>query len=368
MGMDLRHTVSLVSGLLLAACSNSPGVSAPDGGSPADADDEPAAPYTQTLLSNAHIGSNASQPDYQKTTASVQLTGGPFARVMLVVDLVSPCFPWSNWKTDPPPPGQNWPASCDAFDRNFEMSLLDPAAPSGAPALELVRSITPFGGPEHIEQDVTDVFNAMTGPRTFEVWIPSYSDPKGQVSGSNGGWYVNAHLDVTPGTPPRHVLAVLPLYYGTVTAAQTIADIPFTIPPGTTSARLEYRVTGHGGANDPSSACIGPADEFCQRVHHVFLDDTEIEKVSPWRTDCSKLCTMASGGPFGNYCAQNPCGDPQSVVASRANWCPGSETPPYVWTPTALSTPGSHSLRFAIDNIALGAHWRVSATVYAYGD
>jgi hypothetical protein len=343
-----------------------------DAGGAEDVAAEPAAPYTQTLLDNAHIGSDSSKPDFQKATGPVSLTGGPFAAVTLVVDLTSPCFPWSNWKTDKPPTGQSWPADCDAFDRNFEMSLLDPSATdaSTVPGLELVRAITPFGGPEHIEQDVTDVFNAITAPRTFQVVIPTYSDSAGQVSGSNGGWFVSAHLEVTPGAPPAHVLSVTSLFYDSVTAGQTLADIPFTMPSGTTSSRLEYRVTGHGGASDPSSSCIGPAEEFCKRVHHVFLDDQEIETITPWRSDCQKLCTLTDGGPYGTgqYCAQNPCGAPQSVDAPRANWCPGSETPPYQWTPDALSTPGAHTFRFGVDGIYQGGQWRVSATVYAYGD
>jgi hypothetical protein len=358
----------LALGAIACSSGGSSAASGDDGGS-ADVATEPAAPYTQTLLDNAHIGSNSSKADFQKATATVApLTGGPFAQVNLVVDLTSPCFPFSNWTTDPPPAGQNWPADCDAFDRNFEMALVDPNAPAGTPGLELVRAITPFGGPEHIEQDVTDVFNAIQGSRTFQVVIPTYSDSTGKVSGSNGGWFVSAHLDVTPGTPPANVLAVIPLYYDNVTAGQTVADVSFTVPPGTTSSRLEYRVTGHGGANDPSNNCFGPAEEFCRRTHHVSLDDQQIQQTIPWRNDCDKLCTTTAGGPFGPYCKENPCGAPQSVTASRANWCPGSETPPLAWTPAALSTPGSHTFRFAIDNIYQGGQWRVSAVAYAYGD
>jgi hypothetical protein len=362
--------LALLPWLPSVACSSShPAASGDDGGAQ-DAASEPAAPYTQTLLSSAPIGSDSSKPDFQKATASVELTGAPFANVNLVVDLVSPCFPFSNWTTDPPPTGQSWPADCDAFDRNFEMSLVDPNASdaSATPGLELIRAITPFGGPEHLEQDVTDTFNSIQGPRTFQVIIPTYSDPAGKVSGSNGGWTVSAHLDVTPGTPPMNVLAVIPLYYDSVTSGEMVADVPFTMPPGTTSSRLEYRVTGHGGASDPSSACFGPAEEFCQRVHHVYLDDQQIEQVTPWRNDCAMLCTTTTGGPFGSYCAQNPCGSPASVRASRANWCPGSETPPYQWTPAVLSNPGTHAFRFGIDDIYMGGEWRVSATAYAYGD
>src|SRR5579864_2265036 len=148
------HPVVIVLPLSLVACSPSssaPGTPLTDGAAPPDAPvpatrdatPEAAAPYTQTLLQNAHVGSDPSKPDFQNATADVTLPGAPFASVRLIVDLVSPCFPWSKWQSDPPPAGQNWPADCDAFDRNFEVSLTDPSAPQGTPALELVRAITP---------------------------------------------------------------------------------------------------------------------------------------------------------------------------------------------------------------------------------
>ncbi len=353
---------------LFAYCSNSSSNGGPDSGPEVEAG--PAAPYTQTLLDNVRISSISSMPNYQMATADVQLTGGPFMSVNLVVDLTSPCSPFSNWATDKPPAGQNWPADCDAFDRNFEMALSDPANPT-APGIELVRAITPFGGPEEISQDVTDVFNAIgSGDRTFTITIPSYSDSAGQVSGSDGSWNVSAHLDVVPGTPPNNVLSVQSLIYTSLPAAQSgmVNSLPFTLPAGTTSTTIEYRVTGHGGANDTTGDCIGPADEFCQRTHTLTLDGQPLQTMKPWRTNCASLCTQetndAGYGPIGSYCEQNPCGAISSVQAPRANWCPGSETPPYTYNPTL--TPGDHTFAFTISTIA--GNWRVSATVYAYGD
>lgn len=232
-------------------------------------------------------------------------------------------------------------------------------------------AITPFGGPEEISQDVTDVFNAIgSGDRTFTITIPSYSDSAGQVSGSDGSWNVSAHLDVVPGTPPNNVLSVQSLIYTSLPAAQSgmVNSLPFTLPAGTTSTTIEYRVTGHGGANDTTGDCIGPADEFCQRTHTLTLDGQPLQTMKPWRTNCASLCTQetndAGYGPIGSYCEQNPCGAISSVQAPRANWCPGSETPPYTYNPTL--TPGDHTFAFTISTIA--GNWRVSATVYAYGD
>ena len=356
-GMRPHHALAAIASLVLACSSTQT--------TPQDAGPTYAAPYTRGLLDDARIGSDSNKPNFQKATADVQLEGTSFAEVKLVVDLTSTCFPFEKWTTNPPPAGQNWPADCDAFDRNFEMALTDPANPT-APGLELIRAITPFGGPLHLEADVTDAFNVIkNGKRTFQAIISTWSDGAGKVSGSNGGWNVSAHFEVTPGDAPRKVLAVIPLWYADVKTGGADNKAAFTLPPGTTRTHLEYRVTGHGGADGSATGCNQPADEFCSRSHTVKLDGTVVETYKPWRNDCKTLCTLTPGGPFGNdYCKENPCGLPASVRASRANWCPGSMTPPKAWDPTLPE--GAHEFAFGIDQIS--GQWRVSATMYAYGD
>jgi hypothetical protein len=116
---------------------------------------------------------------------------------------------------------------------------------------------------------------------------------------------------------------------------------------------------------------FNPAEEFCQRRHQVFLDGTQIADLTPWRSDCGTLCTLTPGFPGGgNYCLQNPCGYPPSVNASRANWCPGSETPPFIWTLSELAVAGSHSVNWTVTDISDGggsALWRTSLNYVAYG-
>jgi hypothetical protein len=347
-----------------------------DTASPVDA-----GPAAITVLDNVRIVSDSAKPNFQKATATLTLPAGTFAQATLVLDLSSTCFPFSNWSSDKPPSGQYWPADCDAFDRNFETLLGDPSAPTGTPRIELVRAITPFGGPEHIEEDVTDILNglqAMDGatpkPRTFEVDIPTWSDGAGKVSGSAGGWNVTAKLLLTTGAAPRHVVGVVPIIDGNFGSDAKWPSNPFTLPAGTTKARVDYRATGHGGANDPSSDCGGPAEEFCKRTHHAAFDGTKQPDFEPWRSDCSKLCQWTTGDatfPFGGasagYCKENPCGDPSSVRAFRANWCPGHETAPISWTPAQLSTAGAHTFDFSVDGIFAGGTWRVSAVAIAYG-
>jgi hypothetical protein len=331
-----------------------------------------AAPYVVPAFDNARITSLGGMPNFQQAVADVDFGGGPFAEVKLVVDLKSTCYPFENWTT--PPAGQRWPADCDAFDRNFEFTLDDPPPPVdggalGAPAIEVLRAITPFGGPLHVEADLTDVANGRPGAHKLKAFIATWSDGAGQVSGSAGGWNVSAHLEVTPGEAPRRVLAVIPLY----NASQTVAAgdaIGFDVPAGVTSGRIEYRTTGHGGGAN-GVGCIGPAEEFCRRMHTATLDGAELAKVEPWRTDCQNLCTITHQGAAGSgfdYCKENPCGAIQSVRAPRANWCPGSMTPPFTWQAPALGMVGHHTLKLDVSTILPGGSWRSSAVYFGYGE
>jgi hypothetical protein len=384
----MKHLACLATLALLCACPTSQPVDAgtPDPG-PVDAgfdagvpDAGPANPYLVTLWDHARITSKQGEPNFQRLTLPLpQLHGGPFSYVTLVADLESTCFPFSKWATTPPPSGQNWPADCDAFDRNYEFMLRTPDAGTLAdggtpPGLELVRAITPFGGPLNLEVDVTDVFNAVDGPRVLEVTIPTWSDGAGRVSGSNGGWFVTARFEVGPGPMPRKVLGVIPLLDLSATSTNRDLQQTFTLPAGTKRTRLEYRVTGHGGATatGTGTGCIGPAEEFCMRGHVLSADGVELVSYSPWRTDCTAKCTLVTGpGPSGSafqYCQENPCGSINSVRAPRANWCPGSQTPPHVETPATWKTPGDHTFRAVIDTIEPGGLWRITAHVIAYGE
>jgi hypothetical protein len=166
------------------------------------------------------------------------------------------------------------------------------------------------------------------------------------------------------------VLALVPLWFGNQTQAE-LGPLSFTVPDGATSARLEYRTTGHGGAMVPDDPnCIGPAEEFCERRHAISLDGTVVAELSPWRTDCAALCTLTSYESASiavpEYCAENPTGLPASVRAPRANWCPGSMTPPFVLEAAELAAPGGHELSVALDELAEGGLWVQSLVLFAY--
>src|SRR5450631_86326 len=327
-----------------------------------------------TVFDAARISSASGDPNFQELSADLDLSGGPYSGATLVVDLGTTCVPFSSWADDPPPKGQNWPADCDAFDRNFEISL-DGAEPSDAgvratadPGLELVRAITPFGGPLHLERDLTTVANGLSGTHRIHAKIDTYSDSKGLVTGSAAGWSVSLKVELTRGAAPRHPLAVMPLFYGDLTSADPVSA-SFTVPEGTSDGFFEYRTTGHGQAAGDLTSCSGPAEEFCRRQHTLTLDGRTLKTFTPWRT-CAAGCTLAKteGDAGVDYCTENPCGAVASVKAPRANWCPGSESPPITIDTPELATAGDHRVSWQVSQIASGGIVRVSLTYYAFGD
>ncbi len=333
----------------------------------------PAAPYRIKLFENIRLNSRAEYngkkyEHVRNALVDIELKDESFAKVELVVELRSTCYPFSQWASDPRPPGHNWPPNCDAFDRNFEFIMDPPGKTGGPPAIELVRAITPFGGPMDFKVDVTDVANVRRGKHAIRVNISTFADGKGRVSGANGGWFVTAYLQVTPGQPIRKVLAVIPLFNHIYRHNDNKRlEAKFTLPEGTKRTVLEYRVTGHGGAALDRPACIGGADEFCKRVHHLFADGKEAQKFTPWRSDCANFCTLIQT-QFGQRCKENPNGALRSVRAPRANWCPGSITWPIKRSLPAFQSPGKHTFGYQIDKVAKGGSWRVSAVLIAYGE
>jgi hypothetical protein len=319
-----------------------------------------AEPTSTVVFDSVVISSDPDAEHFQSASADVDFGEASVASAKLFVELTSPCFPFSNWVEQGVPDGQRWPARCDAFDRGLSVSLDDAAAPG----LELLRAVTPFGGPLQLEADVTDVVNGLPGPHRLHLRIDTWSDADGLVSGSRGEWQASVRLETTAGTAPRRVLAVVPL----VLESQTEVDatpVELVVPEGVGSARIDYVVTGHGAV--PELSCV--AEEFCRRTHELRLDGHLLEELSPWRSDCASLCTLtpneAGAGP-SSYCAENPCGSPDSVRAPRANWCPGSLTPPFAIEKPALTVPGVHELTRSIHGLREGGQWRVAATYFAF--
>jgi hypothetical protein len=360
----MRRIVCIgVAALLAGACVEDSGGTGGTGGTGGAA---PTEPYTVTAFDRTKISSLAQDENFQYARTSIDFGPGPFESATLVVELESPCYPFSKWREPGAiPPGHNWPADCDAFDRTFTFQLLP--RKEGEPKLELVRAITPFGGPMEFSVDVTDVANGLPGQHELEVHIGAWPDGEGRVSGAKGSWFVSARLEMVPGEPPRKVRAVIPLFFENWSGPGT--DLRFSydleIPEGTRKGKIEYRATGHGGGA-PISGCIGPAEEFCSRIHEVWVRDRVVATLEPWRT-CDDNCTVVSDDPDAPfaYCAENPCANHDSARAPRANWCPGQLTPPIVVEHPFLNIPGPQTVAWNVNRMGEGI-WTVSGVYFAY--
>ena len=55
-----------------------------------------------------------------------------------------------------------------------------PRRRGGPTPFEVIHAITPFGGPEHLEVDLTDLANGLPGKHRLRVDIASYADPQGR--------------------------------------------------------------------------------------------------------------------------------------------------------------------------------------------
>ena len=145
------------------------------------------------------------------------------------------------------------------------------------------------------------------------------------------------------------------------------------MPEGTTSARIEYRTTGHGGGNPfrTTRAASAPLKSFASaptRFHSTVHRFTRSSRGARTARPCARSRrTKSDSIAVAEYCAENPTGLPASVRAPRANWCPGSVTPPFVLESSELAVPGDHELSIALDTLAEGGQWvRVRLCDFAY--
>ena len=204
------------------------------------------------------------------------------------------------------------------------------------------------------KQDVSNLIPGDADSLWIGVFIGNYD---------KGGHIINLDMDFYPfegiGDNDNWVL---PLFYtvnimemtsqnyGKLFGNDTLS-MQFSIPDSIEDINLLYTSTGHGGWEN--------GDEFNPKLNRILIDDIEVYKVIPWRTDCGtyRLSNPASGN-FGNGMS--------SSDFSRSNWCPATLTPPYVVLLNDLK-PGLHTLKIIIDQGEDEGgsfnHWNVSGVL-----
>lgn len=263
------------------------------------------------------------------------------------------------------------------------------------PTVELMRFMTPFGvgyfssdsdalsskrKPVYIdgwaknvnwEQDITDLYPELKGEAYVGIFIDTWS-PEGYIAS------LTLEAKETPVTcealPKRHVEPLLnTVYYigqgyPDIFARKDVA-VDFNIPANAKNIRLKYIVTGHGGHSG--------GDEFVQKENIIRVDNAEVLRFTPWRTDCAsfrrfnpatgvwlekRLASYISKEGYKEKMVEEPVA---SSDFSRSNWCPGSDVVPEEVALPRL-TPGAHTITFSIPEAQAIKenklnHWLVSS-------
>lgn len=265
-----------------------------------------------------------------------------------------------------------------------------------APAVELLRFMTPFGvghfssnndslsakrRPAYIdgwaknvvwEQDITDLLPLLEGDAYIGVYIDTWT---------KDGYKIDLELTFTESAvsgdkkPKSHVEPLINTNYYIGQKHPDIfsrkdVDITFNVPKKAKNIRLKYITTGHGGHSG--------GDEFRPQKNILKVDGKEVLNFTPWRTDCASfrrfnpstgvwlkkrtVAYISNEGKRAQKEIEEPVG---SSDLSRSNWCPGSDVPPVQVLLPQLA-PGMHTLTISIpESKPISGdklnHWLVSA-------
>ena len=256
-----------------------------------------------------------------------------------------------------------------------------------APAIELLRFMTPFGighfsdtarvrPPIYVPQweksvtwdaDITPLLSALEG----EVWLGCYID-----TWTKEGFSITVELTFDESDIAGDLVKkqqVLPLcntvrYVHPQRAYAAFhdgpLDVPFNLPDSAKDVQLHYITTGHGGHEG--------GDEFVRKENRISLDDSLVKAFTPWRDDCASFRRFNPTSGVWRVKTKDYHGKPeeQSLASSdlsRSGWCPGSMADPVVMELHDLG-PGEHVLSIAIPEAQQWDgkanelnHWLVSA-------
>jgi hypothetical protein len=134
-----------------------------------------------------------------------------------------------------------------------------------------------------------------------------------------GGWVLGATFEMTPGTPEKEPVAVVPIWDWVTTGKEPTqivygdptqpisASLPtqmVQLPAGARSFGVRSTITGHGQGN------LDNCSEFCSEEHTWQVGATP-NQATVWRTDCANFPSE------GTY------------QYARAGWCPGASVIPW---------------------------------------
>lgn len=239
----------------------------------------------------------------------------------------------------------------DRWDRAGDVRVSIP----GKPDLELIKFITAYGGRTEYNADVTHLSPVLQGETTIKAFIDTWVSP---------AWTVDLELVYSTDSLERVSRWVTPVMFEQSYTREVPGDtgilVNVEVPSGQKRVILHYYVSGH--CTDGMDA-----DEFVKKDNVISVDGVVVYRYQPWRDDCRRFREI---NPYTRRWSDGYW----SSDYSRSGWCPGDFVLPLELDLTDHLTPGTHSIRFAIENVRpkndKGDHgyWRVSAAIMGVDD
>jgi hypothetical protein len=224
------------------------------------------------------------------------------------------------------------------------------AGDDGASEIEIMRFVTPFGGPATYTADLTAFAALLNGKTTVRVWVSTWKQP---------AWRVTLTLTYTAeGVGYRRPIWAKTVFNGEITTQRSKLKTAIVVPPGLARPRLQILSTGH--ATDGAGG-----DEFISRTHVLRVDGVEVARWRPWSEEGGRLRAI-------NPTSGRMKIDDRTLWASdldRSGWQPGLLVEP-LCMPLAELTPGTHTIELEILNVRPKdqsgyGYWRISAIAVA---
>ncbi len=239
----------------------------------------------------------------------------------------------------------------DRWDRAGDVRISLP----GKPDLELIKFITAYGGRTEYRVDASHLSPVLQGETAIKAFIDTWVSP---------AWTVDLDLVYSTDTPERVSRWVAPVMFEQSYTREVHGDtgilVSVDVPSGQKRVILHYYVSGH--CTDGMDA-----DEFVKKDNVISVDGVVVYRYQPWRDDCRRFREI---NPYTRRWSDGYW----SSDYSRSGWCPGDYVKPLELDLTDHLTPGTHTIRFVIENVRQknekGDHgyWRVSAAIMGVTD
>jgi hypothetical protein len=217
---------------------------------------------------------------------------------------------------------------------------------------EIARFITPYAGgygktwTYPYRFDVTDFASLLHDSVQIQVFYSGWTD----------GFAATCDFEMITGKPAHYAYNVKRMWTGSFPYGSTgnpisnyLTPTPVFVDPTAHAIRLRILQTGHG---EDDSNCT----EFCDKVQHVFINNTERFTRLVWRDDCGLNALYDQAGTW---------------LYNRANWCPGDLVIPYLYDLTPFLTWGqTDTIKLTMDpyiSVNGGSIYTFGTTLVSYG-